>query len=359
VPDLTAGATVPRVLALGLPRERLRVSVGVLGAATGPAADELRAAGVAVHSVPVRHSLDVGGARRLRRAVRDTNPAVVHAFGPDAARLARLVVSSGPGGGNAPTLVVSGAATPVGGFGGWLTKRLVRRADRVVAETWADGERYRRLGVEAERLTRISPCAPAPAPAPDRNALLESLGVPFKSRVIVVGARSERGVGAKDAIIAFDMLRYDARDLYLVVFGAGSAAATLEGFARSLAFDDLRVRVAPLSVDRASVVRLATAVWITSPSGGTDEALEAMAAGKPVVAWGTPELAEIIDDGATGVLAQLGDRAALATRARALLDDPAAIVRLGEAGRLRAAERFSQSRLIEQFVRVYSELGTA
>jgi glycosyltransferase involved in cell wall biosynthesis len=175
--------------------------------------------------------------------------------------------------------------------------------------------------------------------------------------VIVVGAGAQRGVGPRDAIAAFDMLRYDARDLYLVVFGAGHATASLEQFARALAFDDLRVRVARASEDRAAVVRLATAVWVTAPIGGSDEALEAMAAGKPVVAWGTPELAEIIDDGATGVLAQLGDPAALATRARALLNDPVALARLGEAGRLRAAERFSQSRLIEQFARVYAELG--
>src|SRR5262249_31521369 len=109
-------------------------------------------------------------------------------------------------------------------------------------------------------------------------------------------------VGPKDAIVAFDMLRYDAKDLYLVVFGAGAEAPALEQFGRSLAFDDFRIRFAPGDWNRASGVRLAEAVFVTSPSGGVEEALEAMAAGRPVVGWRTPELTEIVDDRATAVL---------------------------------------------------------
>src|SRR5207302_216751 len=81
--------------------------------------------------------------------------------------------------------------------------------------------------------------------------------------------------------VAFDMLRYDARDLHLVVSGAGSAATALEQFGRALAFDDFRIHFAPCGPARAAAVRLASAVWVTAPRGGTDEALEAMAAGIP------------------------------------------------------------------------------
>jgi glycosyltransferase involved in cell wall biosynthesis len=357
VPDVAAcGDAAPAgVLALSLARDGLPVAAGVLGPATGSEVDELRAAGVVVHSLPIRHALDFNGARVLRRTVQAANPAVVHAWGPTAARAARLVVSRRDGG-NAPRLVASGASVPGGGLGGWLVARQLRRADRVVPATRADGDRYRRLGVPAEVLTLIPPAAPRPAPEPNRDAFCRELGIPPGSRLVLAGGGSERGVGPKDAIVAFDMLRYDAKDLHLVVFGAGTDATALEQFGRALAFDDFRVRFAPRPQDRAAAVRLAEAVFVTSPRGAVEEALEAMAAGKPVVGWRTPELSEIVDDGVTGILVPPGDRASLAACARSLLDEPATVTRMGRAARARAGERFSLARMTEQFARLYSEL---
>ncbi|MBA4062413.1 MAG: hypothetical protein C0501_01655 [Isosphaera sp.] len=358
LPDLDPhgeAAAAPGLARL-LPADAFRVAAGVLGPAGGPAADGLRAAGVAVHSVPLRHPLDVTGARRLRRAVRESGAAVVHAWGPSAVRAARLVVARDGGGGNRPRLVAS-AAVPGGGLGGWVAARVLRRADRVVAGTWADGERYRRLGVRAERLTRIAPAAPDPGPPADPAAVFAALGVPPGSRLLVAGAKAGRGVGPRDAVVAFDMLRHDARDIHLAVFGAGPAAPALDRFARALAFDDYRVRFAPPAADRAAAVRAAAAVLVTAPRGGADEALEAMAAGVPVVGWATPDLAEVVDDGVTGYLVPPGDAAALAARGRLLLADPAAAARMGEAGRARAADRFPAARAAEQLARLYLELS--
>ena len=264
---------------------------------------------------------------------------------------------SGGEGGNVPRLVVSGATNTGGGLGGWLTARQIRRADRITPATRAEGERYRRLSARGDRLTRIAPAAPSPAIVPDRAALFKRLGVPPSSLLLVAGARAVRGVGPKDAIVAFDMLRYDARDLRLVVFGAGGGAATLEQFGRALAFDDFRVYFPECDADRAAAVRVALAVLVTDPDGGVDEALEAMAAGKPVVGWETPDLVEVVEDGATGHLVPVGDRAALAANTRVLIDDHALAARMGEAGQARAAERFSAAKMVEQFSRVYAELG--
>jgi glycosyltransferase involved in cell wall biosynthesis len=331
-------------LARLLPPDRFRATAGVLGPA-----DDLRAAGVPAVPVPLRHPLDLGGARRLRRAVAESGAAVVHAWGPAAVRAARLV----PG----PRLVVSGAASPGGGLGGWVTARALGRADRVVAETWADGERYRRLGVRAERLTRIAPAAPDPGPDPDPAGVFKPPGVPPGARLLVAGGRAERGVGPRDALVAFDMLRLGTPDLHLAVFGAGADAPALDRFARALAFDDFRVRFAPPGADRAAAVRAASAVLVTVPRGGAGEALEAMAAGVPVVGWATPDLVEVVDDGVTGFLVPAGDRAALAAKARGLLADPAAAARMGAAGRARAADRFPAARAAEQFARLYAELA--
>ncbi len=359
VPELAPcpEATAARLLALELPRDRFAVTIGVLGTPQGRIADELRAAKVPVHSVPIRHSLDLKGLRRLRRAIRDTDPVVLHIFGSEAARAARLVVDHQGEAGNVPRLVVSGAATPSGGLGGWFAARIIRRADRVIPITWADGERYRKLGVHAERLTRICPAAPEPAAGVNRNAALHEMGLPENSRLIVTHGQLEQGTGPKDAIVAFDMLRYEARDLHLVMFDAGAGTSTLEQFGQSLAFDDFRVSFPGQNIDRATAVQLATEVWVTAPHGGTDYVLEAMAAGKPVVAWATPDLTEIIDDGVTGFLVPVGDKAMLAAKARLLIDDPALANWMGKAGQVRARERFPIGRMVDQYARVYAEVS--
>ena len=361
VPELAlcGDTAAARVLATALAHDRFQLTVGVLGPATGPLVEELHAVGVAVHSIPIRNALDWSGARRLRQLVREANPSVIHAWGASAARVARLLVSHSRDDGNTPRLVVSSAANVGGGLRGWLAARQLRRADRVIPATRADGDRYRRLGVPAEQLTLIAPAAPVTVPALDRDAFLRELDIPPRSRLILAGGRAETGVGPKDAIVAFDMLRYDTKDLYLVVYGAGSDAKSLEQFGRSLAFDDFRVRFAPPVSNRASAMRLADAVFVTSVRSGVEEALEAMAAAKPVVGWNTADLAEIVADKSTGVLVPVGDRAALAACTRPLLENPTSARRLGEAGRTRAAERFGAARMIEQYARLYMELVPA
>jgi glycosyltransferase involved in cell wall biosynthesis len=348
-----------QVLATALPRGRFRVTVGVLGPAMGPRFDALRAAGVEVLSLPLRNVFDLNGARRLRQAVAQANPTVVHAWGADAARIARLVVSRRGEGSNYPRLVISGAAVPGSGIGGWMAARQVRRADRVTPATRMEGERYRQLGVISERLTLISPTPPvAPGQFANRLELCKRHDIPSVSVFFVTGGRSLRGIGPKDAIVAFDMLRYDNPKLHLLVFSSRAETLALERFGRALAFDDFRIRFATSTEDRSAAVDNAYAVVITQARGGVEEALEAMAAGKPVVGWNTPELAEIVDDGITGYLVSVGDRTTLAARMRKLLDEPKLALQMGKAGQDRAEGRFNSSRMIEQYSRLYMELAS-
>ena len=357
--DLCAcGAAGPLALLAGaLPRDRFALAVGVLGPATGPTADALRAAGTVVVDLPIRHPLDFRGMRRLRDAVRAANPAVVHAFGPAAVRAARLVLAP-HGDGNAPRLVASAATAPGTGVGGWLAARQLRRADRVIATGWAEGERYRRLGVRGERMTRVNPAVAQPGEAPDREAFCRDVSAPPGSKLIFAGGRLDAAHGLKDAVIAFDMLRYETPTLQLVLTGDGPDRTAAEELGRALAFDDYRIRFSGARPDADAAVRLAEAVWVTCTRGGERLALRAMAAGKPVVAYHTPELAEVIDDGETGFLVPHGDRAALAMKAHVLLADPETAARMGEAGRARAAERFGVARMAEQHARVYQEVAS-
>lgn len=354
--DLGADDTAQLVLlARALPRERFALHVGALSGCGSQATHALQSAGVGVTPLSIRGPLDFSGMRRLRRAVRAVNPAVLHCFGPAAVRAARLVVS-GADGGNVPCLVASEATRRCGGLAGWLIRRQLRRADRVIATGWAEGDRYRRLGVRSERLTRIGPGIAPPAPAPDHHAFCRDVAAPLGSKLIFAAGRLDAAHGVKEAVIAFDMLRYESPALQLVLTGDGPDRAAAEELGRALAFDDFRIRFSGARPDLAAATQLAEMVWVTCTTGGELLALRAMAAGKPVIAYHTPELAEVIDDGATGFLVPQGDRTAIASKAHELIADPALAARMGEAGRARVAERFGVARLVEQHARVYQEL---
>lgn len=345
----TAGAKQLARLAAALPRDRFAAQVAVLGGADGPAADALRDAGVVVRPTPVRHGIDVGGLRAVRRAVAAANPTVVHAWEPLAVRVSRLV--------GRPVVASAAAADPGGGPRGWLTLRGLRGAARVIASSWAEAERYRRLGVSGDNLTRIPPAVAAPGPPPDAAEFRRSLSIPPHARLLFAGDRLDPAAGLRDAIWAFDILRYDTPDLFLVLFGDGPELTALEEFGRALAFDDFRVRFAGPRADLPAALALAELVLVTHDRGGDDLAREAMAAGRPVVGWKTADLGEVIEDGETGFLAARGDRAQLAAKARALLDDAAMRQRVGDTARARVLERFPVGRMVEQFARVYSELS--
>src|SRR4030088_3131783 len=63
--------------------------------------------------------------------------------------------------------------------------------------------------------------------------------------------------------------------------------------------------------------------------------LEAMAAGRPIVASRVAPIPEVVLDGQTGLLVPAGDSLALAEALARLASDPALAARLGEAGRER------------------------
>lgn len=78
--------------------------------------------------------------------------------------------------------------------------------------------------------------------------------------------------------------------------------------------------------------------------------LEAMTAGKAVIAARAGAVPELVRDGETGLLVPYQDREALAAAIRSLIDDPALASRLGDRGRLRAETEFGFERFAGRVV---------
>lgn len=84
--------------------------------------------------------------------------------------------------------------------------------------------------------------------------------------------------------------------------------------------------------------------------------IEAMAAGKPVVATRGGGVLEIVVDRVTGILVPMGDAPAMAIAIIELLQDKELRHRMGEAGRARVIERFTIDRTARDVEAVYERL---
>jgi glycosyltransferase involved in cell wall biosynthesis len=85
-------------------------------------------------------------------------------------------------------------------------------------------------------------------------------------------------------------------------------------------------------------------------------AIEALAAGVPVVATAVGGVADVVEDGVDGFLAEPGDVEALADRLVRLAEDRELRARMGAAGRVRVPERYAVERLIDDTDRLYRSL---
>ncbi len=87
--------------------------------------------------------------------------------------------------------------------------------------------------------------------------------------------------------------------------------------------------------------------------------LEAMAAGKPVVATDIDGIKEVITSGETGLLVPPANAVALAAAIQRLLDDPLLAARLARAGNARVTQEFSSNVMARRMGLIYSQLPAA
>jgi glycosyltransferase involved in cell wall biosynthesis len=351
LPSLAFGGAARQVtlLAGGLPREGFTRHVCVLGDA-GPWAADLRARGVEVTVLGTPHPLDPRAVRGLWRVIRDSRPDILHAWRMPAVRLAvalaggRLVVASWP------------CRGPHDGLG-WLDRRLLGRCARVTVAGTAEAEHCRKLGLAADRIVTVPPGVVLEPTAAREAAGRQALGLPASARLIVGVGPLESAKGFRDAIWAFNILQGLYDELHLALLGDGPDEHRLRQFTRGVRSTG-RVHFAGPRTDVAGWLADAELVWVPDRVGTSRNALlEAMAAGRPVVASRLAQSAEIVRDGETGLLVPASDRAALARQTRRVLDDGELRRRLGQAGRSRVEETYGAAELVRRFTELYDAVG--
>lgn len=175
------------------------------------------------------------------------------------------------------------------------------------------------------------------AGASDGLRVREEVGAPRDSAVVAVIGRINRDKGQDQIIRAMPRILDAVPGAELWVVGDGPQRPEFEALARDLGLSG-SVRFLG---QRADIPAVLAAVQLTVLPSLWEEgfglvALEAQAAGRPVVAYRTGGVSEVVRDGGTGILVPVGEISSLADGVVRLLSDPALRTRLGEAGRTHA-----------------------
>ncbi len=144
----------------------------------------------------------------------------------------------------------------------------------------------------------------------------------------------------------------------LLILGDGPERESLERLASELGAGNIEF----LGRRPADEVRsiLGAARFVVLPSRWYENlpfsAMEALAAGRPVVASDIGGIPEMVDDGVNGFLVPPGDEGALAERIAALLDDPALRAEMGSRGRAKALELYDPEHHYARIMEIYGEI---
>jgi glycosyltransferase involved in cell wall biosynthesis len=194
-------------------------------------------------------------------------------------------------------------------------------------------------------------------PAVDPTNLRQHLGLRDKKVILYSGRLTEKK-GAHHLLKAFSILCKESPGVGLVYCGRGAMEAELKGMAKDLGVANRVIFTGPVphhELARYYAMCNVLAVPSTYENLGLAP-MEAMSAGRSVVASGTGGLPEVVENMRTGVLVPPGDPEALADALLRVISDDELASRLGTAGRSRVLEKFSLERCTDATIAVFESV---
>jgi glycosyltransferase involved in cell wall biosynthesis len=319
----------------------------VAAPADAPLARAVGASRVRVVDCPIASHADVRAVPRLRRLARAAD--VVHFHTARAHAMAPWLRGLGV------RRIVTRRMDYAPRGGPWVRYLYNHAVDRVIAISGGVERALRDAGVAADRIRVVPSGVDAErfaAPADARAALRADWGAGEGDVVAIVVGVLEPRKGHATLIDAAARLGTGS-SLRLVFCGAGSLDVSLR---RHAAERGVGITFLGFRDDVARCLAAADVAVLPSLHEGLGvAALEAMAAGRPVVASRVGGLAEVVVDGETGRLVLAGDAAALGAALDELAHAPALRTRMGAAGAERVAARFSAAAMAEGTIACYQE----
>jgi glycosyltransferase involved in cell wall biosynthesis len=321
-----------------------------------PLAERARAKGLAVHEVRMRGEWDPGAMRALRRLYRDRAPDIVHAHTSHAHTLAGLAVK----GLTRPLLAVSRRVdfSIYRNFLRLSRWKYLHLGHRYIAISRAVRDVLVKDGIPAERIEVVpSGVDVERLEGAKRKDLRAELGLapgtPLVGDIAAFGWHK-----AQEFLVRATPLLLEKVPGAVVLFiGDGDCREKVEAEAREAGLLGGAVRFLGWRDDVPEVMHsLDCFVMCSVLEGLCTSALDAQAAGIPVVASAVGGLVEAVADGETGLLVPPRDPRALADAvARVLLDRDAAR-KMGEAGRVRVRRTYSVQAMVRGTRDVYGRM---
>ncbi len=371
----TLGGAEKALLQLLAALDRARVTPLVALPSAGPFLDDLRAAGVETvvepFPTPPLHGLLAprivsalrDASRRLCRLARDRGVTLVHCGDLLAVLLMWPALRSGVG------LVYQ--VNYLGGLGRRLALRGVAALPRRAVVAWSGAQRDL---LESDPVTRgLNPVVVHPGLDPaeleqgDGASFRQAAGIPADVPLVGMLARFDVWKGHRVFLEAAREVHGSRGDVRFVVVGGalnagwlphvGRCEQAVRSAAHALGLDAV-VTFVPHRRDVTNVLAALDVVVCPSihePFGMV--VIEAMAAGRPVLASDSGGPAEILSHGETGMLFRTGDAHALAQALLPLLDSPPLRKSLGGAARKSVARRFHRARYAADMQAVYDRLA--
>ena len=314
----------------------------------------------------IRPVADLRAFLGLVRLIRDFRPAIVHTHTAKAGLLGRLAARLA----GVPVVIHTFHGHVLRGYFGpaptavfrRIERALGRLADALVAVSEAVKADLVELGVAERSRIRVVPLGldlePFTGPLP-RGALRAAGRVPRDATLVGLVGRLVPIKDVPTLLACAAELRPTHPGVHFALVGDGEEREALEARVRGMGLAET-VHFFGWRQDTPAVYGDLDLVVNCSRNEGTPVALiEAMAAGRPVIATrvgGTPDL---LGDDERGRLVPAGDPGSLAAAIRETLADPEAAGRRALAGRRHVLERHSASRLVDEVDALYRELLAA
>lgn len=191
--------------------------------------------------------------------------------------------------------------------------------------------------------------------APSDSLLRETGGIGRDEILLGCIGRLERRKGQEDLLLAMK----DIENAKLILVGGGDEEykIRLQDLCRDLGITD-RVFFLGQRDDIPALLRAIDIIVFPSREGeGFPRViLEAMAAGRPVIATDNAGISEAVVDGVTGYIVSEGDPSSMAAKIKELIANKALREEMGERGRKRVEGLFTIQRHVEGVQGVYREL---
>jgi glycosyltransferase involved in cell wall biosynthesis len=259
------------------------------------------------------------------------------------------------------------------GYDDWISsgaRWALGQADAIVGVSRFVSQSLRQAGYASERVftvhNSLDLADPAFAPQTDTNGVRRELGIAPEAPVICIASRLFRWKGHHDLVAAVARLCVELPEVRLLIVGEDDPRANPGGGSYR---EELVRNIRELGIERnviftgfrTDVPRLmASSDVFCQPSAEEPFGmvyLEAMAMGRPVVAYASGGASEVVMDGETGFVVERGDIAALSSALLRLLRNPRLRRQFGDAGRRRVETAFRPEQSAATMLEVYRALS--